>query len=166
MVGFQAEEEEESSLPVRRVSRLRAWRKIDPDDEDYDPGHFDLPSHSHHDRMDGKMAAEHGQGHGKAISGSGCGLEVIDRGLTRLFYWLGVKIGEHPSYYIIIPLFISLLLGTGMQRLIYVDDPEYLFSPVDGLGKYERELIETQFPMNYSARFNPSRFVRPGRFAR
>lgn len=95
-----------------------------------------------------------------------CSLAIIDRGLSRLFYWLGVKIGQNPSYYIIVPLFMALLLGTGMQRLIYIDDPEYLFSPVDGAAKTERLVIEELFPMNYTHRFHPSRFVRPGRFAR
>jgi hypothetical protein len=94
-----------------------------------------------------------------------CSLSIIDHGLTRLFYWLGVKIGQNPSYYIIIPFFISLLFGTGLQQLRYVDDPEYLFSPVDGAAKTERLIVEEFFPMNYS-KFHPSRFTRPGRFAR
>lgn len=95
-----------------------------------------------------------------------CSLSIIDKSLARLFHWLGVKIGQNPSYFIIIPLFVALLLGTGMQRLIYIDDPEYLFSPVDGAAKTERLVIEELFPMNYTHRFHPSRFVRPGRFAR
>lgn len=95
-----------------------------------------------------------------------CSLAIIDHGLTRLFYWLGVKIGQNPSYFLIIPFFMALLLGTGMQRLNYVDDPEYLFSPVDGAAKTERLIVEELFPMNYTHRFHPSRFVRPGRFAR
>ncbi|CAL8113391.1 unnamed protein product [Orchesella dallaii] len=95
-----------------------------------------------------------------------CSLSIIDHGLTRLFYWLGVKIGQNPSYFLIVPFFMALLLGTGMQRLNYVDDPEYLFSPVDGAAKTERLIVESLFPMNYTHRFHPSRFVRPGRFAR
>ena len=163
MVGFQAVED---TLPLRRVSRLKSWRKIDYDD----PGDCDYFGDFYCLRAEemnlGPGGSESKYPLGKAIEGSGCGLEIIDKCLTRLFRWLGTRIGEHPSYYIIIPLFLSLLLGTGMQRLIYVDDPEYLFSPVDGLGKFERELIEKEFPMNYSSRFNPSRFVRAGRFAR
>lgn len=46
-----------------------------------------------------------------------CSLSIIDHGLTRLFYWLGNAIGKHPSYYVIIPIFVSLLFGTGLQRL-------------------------------------------------
>lgn len=102
----------------------------------------------------------------KAVKMGECSLAIIDRGLSRLFYWLGVKIGQNPSYFIIVPLFMALLMGTGMQRLIYIDDPEYLFSPVDGAAKTERLVIEELFPMNYTHRFHPSRFVRPGRFAR
>ena len=93
-------------------------------------------------------------------------LEWIDLILKKWFYDLGVVIGKHPTYFIIIPIFVALLLGTGMQRLVYVDDPEYLFSPVDGDAKQERTLIDTYFRVNYSSKFNPSRFVRPGRFAR
>lgn len=95
-----------------------------------------------------------------------CSVSVIDQTLSRIFHWLGVIIGKHPSYFIVLPVFVALLLGTGMQRLVYVDDPEYLFSPVDGKAKSERLVIENLFPMNYTTRFHPSRFVRPGRFAR
>jgi hypothetical protein len=47
-----------------------------------------------------------------------------------------------------------------------VDDPEYLFSPVDGAAKTERLIVEEFFPMNYTHKFHPSRFTRPGRFSR
>src|SRR4051794_38652124 len=91
-------------------------------------------------------------------------LEWMDIILKKWFYNLGVVIGKNPTYFIVIPIFVALLLGTGMQRLVYVDDPEYLFSPVDGEAKIERTLIDTYFRVNYSSKFNPSRFVRPGRF--
>jgi len=144
VVGFQAEGTE-----VTDGGELVAWRTLDTE---WDESKF--------------VSMMDSSGGGKMHSSSGCGLEVIDNLLTRLFGSLGRKIGERPSYFLVIPFFIALLLGTGIQRFIYVDDPEYLFSPVDGLGKYERELVEDNFPMNYSSRFNPSRFVRPGRFAR
>lgn len=47
-----------------------------------------------------------------------------------------------------------------------MDDPEYLFSPVDGAAKTERLIIEEFFPMNYTHKFHPSRFTRAGRFSR
>ncbi|KAI1292848.1 Patched domain-containing protein 3 [Halotydeus destructor] len=48
----------------------------------------------------------------------------------------------------------------------YEDDPEYLFSPSDGRSKFERNVIDELFPMNYSHDFNLGRITHKGRFGR
>lgn len=48
------------------------------------------------------------------------------------------------------------------QRIKYEIDPEYLFSPISGEGKYERRVVETYFKVNYTHRFNVERVTRPG----
>ncbi|XP_014293320.1 patched domain-containing protein 3 [Halyomorpha halys] len=90
----------------------------------------------------------------------------LDSLLGSWFYKLGLTVGHTPGYFIVIPILLTLLCITGYQRVHYMIDPEYLFSPENGDGKYERAVVESFFKMNYSARFNPTRITRPGRFGR
>ncbi|KAK6618440.1 hypothetical protein RUM43_013633 [Polyplax serrata] len=96
----------------------------------------------------------------------GCGVTFVDNFLTRNFYRLGVFVGNNPAYFLIIPVLLSLLCVTGFQRMHYEIDPEYLFSPINGEGKYERAVVEEFFKPNYTSRFNVGRITRPGRFGR
>lgn len=90
----------------------------------------------------------------------------IDRALSKWFRSLGHVIGKYPGYFVVVPFLISLIFATGLQRLHYEDDPEYLFSPRDGRSKHERAVIDELFPMNYSSDFNLGRITHKGRFGR
>ncbi|ROT65118.1 putative patched domain-containing protein 3 [Penaeus vannamei] len=96
----------------------------------------------------------------------GCFLEKFDNFLNRCFYRLGQIIANHFGYFIIIPIFITAILATGFQNIVYEDDPEYLFAPTTGGAKDERAIIEENFFLNFSSDFHPSRVTRTGRFAR
>ncbi|XP_063531515.1 patched domain-containing protein 3 [Cydia strobilella] len=96
----------------------------------------------------------------------GCKLTFVDDILNRSFYKLGLLVGRNPGYFIVIPVLLTLLMVTGYQRINYEMDPEYLFSPVSGQGKYERRIVEEHFKVNYSHRFNVGRITRAGRFGR
>lgn len=90
----------------------------------------------------------------------------IDETLAHLFRKLGLVIGKYPGYFVIVPFLVACVLVTGIQRLKYEDDPEYLFSPSNGRSKAERNLIDTVFPMNYTHNFNIGRTTHKGRFGR
>lgn len=92
--------------------------------------------------------------------------DVIDKFLARNFEALGRSIGRNPGYYVIIPILVAIIFATGLQRIHYEDDPEYLFSPRDGRSKEEKRVIDTLFPMNYSENFNVGRITHKGRFGR
>ncbi|KAB0795639.1 hypothetical protein PPYR_12478 [Photinus pyralis] len=94
------------------------------------------------------------------------GLRCLDDFLNRSFYRLGLLVGHHPGYFLIVPVLLFLLCLTGYQRIHYNIDPEYLFSPVNGPGKYERAVVEEHFKLNYTHRFNVARITRAGRFGR
>ena len=94
-----------------------------------------------------------------------CQLSLVDKFLKQLFYRFGKFIGEQPGYFLIVPLLITALCASGFQRIQHVADPEYLFSPVQGEAKSERNILESHFPTNFSS-FDPTRSSRPGRFAR
>ncbi|XP_045601587.2 patched domain-containing protein 3 [Procambarus clarkii] len=90
----------------------------------------------------------------------------FDAFLNGLFNRLGRNIANHYGYFIVVPVFITIALATGFQRISYEDDPEYLFSPTTGYARSEREVIEANFFLNFSSSFHPSRLTRSGRFAR
>ncbi|XP_066147169.1 patched domain-containing protein 3 [Euwallacea fornicatus] len=94
------------------------------------------------------------------------GLRIVDDCLNKSFYKLGLLVGKHPGYFVIVPILITLLGMTGYQKIHNNIDPEYLFSPLNGQGKYERSVVEEFFKVNYSSRFNVARITRAGRFGR
>lgn len=94
------------------------------------------------------------------------GLKIVDEKLNKSFYQLGLLVGNHPGYFLIIPVLLTILGMTGYQQMHNNIDPEYLFSPVNGRGKYERAVVEEFFKVNYSSRFNVARITRAGRFGR
>jgi hypothetical protein len=94
-----------------------------------------------------------------------CLNHIVDAALKRFFYRLGHVVGDHPGYFLVVPLLLTALCASGFQRLDYEFDPEYLFSPATGHAKAERAVLDSHFPTNYSA-FKSSRLVRPGKFSR
>ncbi|CAL4102468.1 unnamed protein product, partial [Meganyctiphanes norvegica] len=92
-------------------------------------------------------------------------LKKINKLLVTAFYHLGKFIGTHPGYFILIPFFLSLLCATGFQHTVYQDDPEYLFTPLNGRSLIEKSIIEHLFKINFTADFSPSRITQQGRFA-
>lgn len=90
-------------------------------------------------------------------------LLVVDNALRAFFNGLGRQIGLHPGYFIIVPALLTALAASGFQRITYEADPEYLFSPLDGRAKVERQVLESHFPLNFTD-FDPSRISRPGKF--
>ena len=92
-------------------------------------------------------------------------MDLVDDSLKWFFRRLGRQIGMTPLYFIIVPVLLTALAATGFQRITHEADPEYLFSPLDGAGKTERNIMESLFPMNYSD-YDPGRVSRGGRFGR
>ncbi len=89
----------------------------------------------------------------------------LDEALKGLFYRLGHRVGTHPWFFIVVPALLTALCATGFQQMDYEYDPEYLFSPANGLAKAERARLERYFPTNYTA-FKSSRMTRVGKFSR
>jgi hypothetical protein len=58
---------------------------------------------------------------------------------------------------------ISLSFLLSFQQIKYEIDPEYLFSPSNGEGKSERQVVEQYFKVNYTHRFNVGRITRAGK---
>ncbi|XP_034952079.1 patched domain-containing protein 3 [Chelonus insularis] len=95
-----------------------------------------------------------------------CSLTFVDDLLNRIFYKVGLIVGRNPGYFVIIPVLLACICVTGYQKINYETDPEYLFSPINGPGKLERQIVEQHFKVNYSHYFDVGRIIRPGRFGR
>ncbi|XP_040070232.1 patched domain-containing protein 3 [Ixodes scapularis] len=93
-------------------------------------------------------------------------MDCVDRAVSWLFQVVGEFIAKYPGYFIIVPLLVAMCLATGIQRMIYVDDPEYLFSPVNGRSHDERRVVEALFPQNTSYNFDIGRQTKPEKFGR
>ena len=68
---------------------------------------------------------------------------------VHLREWGGF-LGRNSWHFVTVPLLLSLFFSTGLQNFSYETDPEYLFVPINALGKEERGTIEQHFPTNYS----------------
>ena len=77
-------------------------------------------------------------------------LKIVDDTLKKLFFKLGVTVGKHPGYFLIVPALLTALCASGFQRMNYNYDPEYLISPSSGRAKQERAVMEENFPINYN----------------
>lgn len=93
-------------------------------------------------------------------------LKKFDQFLNRNFRRLGRFVAHHTGYFIVIPILLAFLSGTGVQQATYEANPEYLFSPIDGPAKDEKAFINEMFSMNFSSNFDPSRITEAGRFVR
>lgn len=90
-------------------------------------------------------------------------IRTVDDILNKAFFRLGFIVGKHPGYFIVVPVLLTLLCITGYQQIHYNIDPEYLFSPINGAGKFERSIAEKLFQVNYTTRFNVARITRAGK---
>ncbi|XP_047736660.1 patched domain-containing protein 3 [Hyalella azteca] len=90
--------------------------------------------------------------------------ERFDSLLSRLFFKLGEAIADHTGYFIMVPLFITIIFATAYQRISWTDDPEYLFSPSNGRARQERAVLDKYFPTNTSKMFDAARLIRNGRY--
>lgn len=80
--------------------------------------------------------------------------------LSKQFNKLGICVGSHPSYFIIIPVFLSLVLATGLQKWYNKNNLKYLVAPYNSRHVKEEATIAKLFPMNLSSNANMERMNR------
>ncbi|XP_064456461.1 patched domain-containing protein 3-like [Ornithodoros turicata] len=93
-------------------------------------------------------------------------MDCVDRAVSWLFRVIGECIARYAGYFVIVPLLVAACLTTGIQRMVYVDDSEYLFSPMNGRSHGERKVVEALFPQNTSRNFDIGRQTKPEKFGR
>ena len=74
--------------------------------------------------------------------------ERFDLYLGDKFSVLGACVAKSPGVFIIVPLLLSLLMGSGVQQFYYLSDVFYLFVPVHAKSIQDRIKLQEIFPEN------------------
>ncbi|XP_023235279.1 patched domain-containing protein 3-like [Centruroides sculpturatus] len=77
-------------------------------------------------------------------------LDSFNKYLSKKFGNLGIYVATYTSYFIITPVFVSLILATGLQKWQEVNDIKYLFAPDNTRHVTEEASIQKLFPMDLS----------------
>ncbi|XP_023239567.1 patched domain-containing protein 3-like [Centruroides sculpturatus] len=70
---------------------------------------------------------------------------LIDRYLSFCFTQIGYFVGKYPQFCVAVSFLVFLIMGSGFVNYSIVRDIEYLFAPIDGRAKNERQSINTLF---------------------
>ncbi|XP_072364514.1 patched domain-containing protein 3-like [Scyliorhinus torazame] len=96
-----------------------------------------------------------------------CQTDCIEKPLCAAFRKLGTCVGQNPWLFLLVPLVVSVMIGTGFH--FFADnesnDIEYQFTPINGPAKLERKFIKEHFPTNDSEFFSWLRLYAEGSFA-
>lgn len=97
----------------------------------------------------------------------GIKIDFIEQPVRFCFGKIGKFIGKHPWYFLIIPLFLSGLMGAGFffLRERTSNDIEKEFTPLNGPGKSERHYMQETFPENKTM-FSNLRLSTNGMYAK
>ncbi|XP_067123846.1 patched domain-containing protein 1-like [Centruroides vittatus] len=83
---------------------------------------------------------------------------IAYRYLSKLFYKHGIQVSRHTSWYIIVPIFMTLLSATGFQNFL-PDLKEDSLIPSGGIvDKYKLRLMQL-FPIDLASNFDPERLL-------
>ena len=74
----------------------------------------------------------------------------FDLFLSARFESLGSWIARSPGIFILVPVLVTLLMGSGVQNFVYASDVFYLFVPVDAQSITDANTISGLFPPNVS----------------
>ncbi|XP_045389430.1 patched domain-containing protein 3-like [Lemur catta] len=96
-----------------------------------------------------------------------CRTACLEAPLSRAFGRLGWAVGEHPWLFLLVPVLLTVALGSG---LLYLpgnekEDFEELYTPIRGPAKAERRFVQAHFTTNDSYHFSAARRSAEASFA-
>ncbi|KAB0348012.1 hypothetical protein FD754_012869 [Muntiacus muntjak] len=88
-----------------------------------------------------------------------CHTNCLEAPLSRAFQRLGRKVGAHPWIFLLLPLALTAILGTGLMYLPRdgEEDLEEEYTPIGSPAKAERRFVQGHFTANDSLVFSISR---------
>ena len=72
----------------------------------------------------------------------------FDLYLAGKFSSLGACVARSPGVFIIVPLLVTLLMGSGVQQFSFTSDVFYLFVPAHAKSIHDRVKLQELFPEN------------------
>ena len=72
----------------------------------------------------------------------------FDLYLAGHFSTLGACVARSPGVFILVPLLLTLLMGSGLQQFNYMSDVFYLFVPVHAESIQDHNRLQELFPEN------------------
>ncbi|XP_066483688.1 patched domain-containing protein 3-like [Tiliqua scincoides] len=96
-----------------------------------------------------------------------CHSDCVEQPLRRALRALGATVGAHPWPFLLLPLVLSVALGSGFcfLRSFNAYDKEGLFAPTWSPAKDDRRFVQTHFPTRDAERFSAKRLSTEGTFA-
>ncbi|XP_027817356.1 patched domain-containing protein 3-like [Ovis aries] len=88
-----------------------------------------------------------------------CRTDCLEAPLSRAFQRLGWKVGAHPWVFLLLPVALTAVLGTGLMYLPRDgdEDLEEQYTPIGSPAKAERRFVQGHFTANDSLVFSVSR---------
>ncbi|XP_067122484.1 patched domain-containing protein 3-like [Centruroides vittatus] len=87
-------------------------------------------------------------------------LDCVARFFSSRFKQLGGSIADNPSYYVIIPVAVTLILSTGLQNIHEKNNTKYLIAPDNCRTIREEAIIGRYFDVEYNNDSSPWRLNR------
>ncbi|XP_067123849.1 patched domain-containing protein 3-like [Centruroides vittatus] len=79
--------------------------------------------------------------------------------LSQAFQKHGINISRNTSWYITVPIFVTLILATGLQNFHHDLDEDSIVPTGGIIDKYKSRLMQL-FPTNFKRNFDPARVLR------
>ncbi|XP_067141345.1 patched domain-containing protein 3-like [Centruroides vittatus] len=83
---------------------------------------------------------------------------IAYRFLSKTFHKHGINVSRHTSWYIVVPVFMTLLLGTGFQKFSQ-DLSEDTLVPSGGIIDKYKSFLMRLFPVDLASNFDPARLL-------
>ncbi|XP_067133315.1 patched domain-containing protein 1-like isoform X2 [Centruroides vittatus] len=87
-------------------------------------------------------------------------LKAFSEYLSKKFKYLGRYVATNPSYFIVFPVFVSIILATGFQKFHTENGLKLLIGPTNGKFINQEAVIERLFPMDLSSNASLQRMNR------
>jgi hypothetical protein len=89
-----------------------------------------------------------------------CSRELVPQITTIFLRTLGHYVGRYPWWFIAVTTLLTIAFGSSIFFVLdYRTSIEELYIPLDAESWHDRDVAEHFFPVNFSGKFQPDRYV-------
>ncbi|KHJ42866.1 hypothetical protein D918_06947 [Trichuris suis] len=82
--------------------------------------------------------------------------DYLEKALSQAFRVYSTVVSRHPWPFILVPVLLTSIFSVGLLHKNVVIDAIYLYTPLDGISKYEQRVFEETWPLT-DGTFQPGR---------